>query len=454
MVPVRDRFISYTNAMPPNRQHAGDPILARTPARFPGSADPLCHDEAMELLASAAVDGPSPIVSLFWIALVAVAAPLLSRALRGYVPDVVILLVAGTILGPFALGWATAEGGVDLIKELGLGMLFLLAGYELDPKLLGGRSGRVAWLVWLAGLMFAFGLVTVLASSESTTNHIAVAIAMTSTALGTLLPIVKQAGLLDTPLGRAVLAHGAVGELGPIVAMSVLLSSRNVGAALIVLVLFVVAALLVGLIPLRLFSRVPDLGAALARMDGGTSQLPVRGSILLLLVLMVVAERFDLDVVLGAFAAGMVLRRLIAAGHPRVDEQLETIGYGLLIPVFFVVSGMGIDMSAVAGQPLLWASFVAAIAVARGLPVWLSERYVPHGRNLESPRERAQLALFAATGLPIIVAVTQVAVSTELMTGDTASVLVAAGATTVLVFPLVARLIGPKVPVATAPAHE
>ncbi|MEV0080256.1 cation:proton antiporter [Nocardia neocaledoniensis] len=408
----------------------------------------------MELLASAAGDGPSPIVSLFWIALVAVVAPLLSRALRGYVPDVVILLVAGTILGPFALGWATEDGGVDLIKELGLGMLFLLAGYELDPKLLGGRSGRVAWLVWVAGLVFAFGLMTVLASEESTTNHIAVAIAMTSTALGTLLPIIKQAGLLDTPLGRAVLAHGAVGELGPIVAMSVLLSSHNVGAALVVLVLFVVAALLVGLIPLRLFGRIPDLGAALARMDGGTSQLPVRGSILLLLVLMVVAERFDLDVVLGAFAAGMVLRRLIAAGHPRVDEQLETIGYGLLIPVFFVVSGMGIDMAAVAGQPLLWVSFVLAIAVARGLPVWLSERFVPHGRNLETPRERAQLALFAATGLPIIVAVTQVAVSTELMTADTASVLVAAGATTVLVFPLVARLIGGKTPIVTAPAHE
>ncbi|MFC4123450.1 cation:proton antiporter [Nocardia rhizosphaerae] len=408
----------------------------------------------MEPLASAAVDGPSPIVSLFWIALVAVVAPLLSRALRGYVPDVVILLVAGAVLGPFALGWAGEGGGVDLISELGLGMLFLLAGYELDPKLLGGRSGRVAWLVWLAGLVFAFGLVAVVASGEATTNHIAVAIAMTSTALGTLLPIVKQAGLLDTPLGRAVLAHGAVGELGPIVAMSVLLSSHNVGAALAVLVLFAVAALLVGLLPVHLFDRIPDLGAALARMDGGTSQLPVRGSILLLLVLMVVAEQFDLDVVLGAFAAGMVLRRLIAVGHPRVDEQLETIGFGLLIPVFFVVSGMGIDMAAVAGQPLLWVSFVAAIALARGLPVWLSERFVPHGRNLETPRERAQLALFAATGLPIIVAVTQVAVSTELMTEDTASVLVAAGATTVLVFPLVARLIGRGTPVSTSPAHE
>lgn len=408
----------------------------------------------MELLAAGGVDGPSPIGSLFWVALVAVVAPLLSRVLRGYVPDVVILLVAGTVLGPFALGWASADGGVDLLEELGLGMLFLLAGYELDPQLLRGRSGRVAWLVWLAGLAFGFVLVTVLASGEPTTNHIAVAIAMTSTALGTLLPIVKQAGLLDTPLGRAVLAHGAVGELGPIVAMSVLLSSHSVGAALVVLGLFVVATLLAGIVPLRLFTRIPDLGAALARMDGGTSQLPVRGAILLLLVLMVVAERFDLDVVLGAFAAGMVLRRLIAAGHPRVDEQLETIGYGLLIPVFFVVSGMGIDMAAVADEPLLWAGFVVAIAVARGLPVWLSERFVPHGRNLETPRERVQLALFAATGLPIIVAVTQVAVSTDMMTAETASVLIAAGATTVLLFPLIARLIGRGAPVSVTPAHE
>ncbi|WP_043650648.1 cation:proton antiporter [Nocardia thailandica] len=399
----------------------------------------------MELLAgadAAADTEPSAIVSLFWIALVAVAAPLLARALRGFVPDVVILLVAGMALGPHALGWANADGGVDLIEELGLGMLFLLAGYELDPALLRGRSGRVASAVWLAGLVFAFALVTLVGPGESITGHVAVAIAMTSTALGTLLPIVKQAGLLDTPLGRAVLAHGAVGELGPIVAMSVLLSSRDVGAAVIVLVLFVVAALLVGLVPLRLFGRVPDLGAALARMDGGTSQLPVRGAILLLLVLMVVAERFDLDVVLGAFAAGMVLRRLIAAGHPRVDEQLETIGYGLLIPVFFVVSGMGIDPAAVAAEPVLWVSFVLAIAVARGLPVWLSERFVQHGQNLAAPRERAQLALYAATGLPIIVAVTQVAVSTGLMSGATASVLVAAGAATVLVFPLCARLLG------------
>lgn len=398
----------------------------------------------MELVASGGVDGPSPIVSLFWIALAAVAAPVVSRLLRGYVPDVVLLLVAGTVLGPFALGWAGTGGGVDLISELGLGMLFLLAGYELDPRLLRGRSGRAAWAVWFVCLILAFALVTALAWDRSTGTKVAIAIAMTSTALGALLPIIKQAGILDKPLGRAVLAHGAVGELGPIVAMSVLLTTRDMSAAIVVVVLFVLAALLIGAVPERLFTRIPDLGSALRSLGGGTAQLPVRGVILLLLVLMVLAEEFDLDVVLGAFAAGMILRRLIAAGHPEVDSSLDAIGFGLLIPAFFVVSGMGIDVVAVAGDPVLWIGFVAAIALARGVPVWLSERFVPHGQNLERPRERAQLALYCATGLPIIVAVTQVATDAGLLTPEVASTLVAAGATTVLVFPLIARLLAPS----------
>ncbi|WP_194828980.1 cation:proton antiporter [Nocardia sp. XZ_19_231] len=407
----------------------------------------------MELLASAGVGDSSPIVSLFWIALIAVVAPLLSRLVRGYLPDVVILLVAGAVVGPHVLGWASSAGGVDLVSELGLGMLFLLAGYELDPQLLRGRSGHTAWIVWMVCLVFAFAIVAV-AADRSTGTRVAVAIALTSTALGTLIPILKQSGIVDSALGRAVMTHGAVGELGPIVAMSVLLTSRDAGSAVVILLMFAVAALVVGFVPLRMLDRMPDLGAALGRLGGGTSQLPVRGVVLLLLVLMVMAEVFDLDVVLGAFAAGMILRRLIAAGHPDVDSSLEAIGYGLLIPVFFVVSGMGIDVEAVGRDPGLWLGFVVTIAIARGVPVWLSERFMPRGDNLPTGRERVELALYAATGLPIIVAVTQVATQTGLLKADVASILVAAGAATVLMFPLVARLIGTSEAKSVTPAHE
>nr|WP_040748020.1 cation:proton antiporter [Nocardia transvalensis] len=385
--------------------------------------------------------GPSAIVSLCWIGAVAVAAPILSRLVRGAVPSVVLLLVFGVLLGPHSLGWADTAGGVDLLSELGLGMLFLLAGYELDPRLLGGRSGRTAWFTWLTGLGIALALVTLAASDADFAARIAVAIALTSTALGTLLPIVKQEGLLDKPLGRAVLAHGAVGELGPVLAMSLLLTSRNLGGAIVVLALFVVATGLIGFLPRRLLDRSPGFGRMLDRASGGTDQLPVRGVLLLLLILMMVAEVFDLDVVLGAFAAGLILRKLVAAGHPEVETSLEAIGFGMLIPVFFVVSGMGIDVGAVAANPLLWALFVVTILLARGLPVLLSERFIPHGANLTSRRGRTELALYAATGLPIIVAVTQVATSSDLLRADLASTLVAAGATTVLLFPFLARLV-------------
>lgn len=396
----------------------------------------------MTVWAASVEPEPSAIVSLFWIAAAAVAAPLLSRLLRGLIPDVVLLLGLGVVLGPHVLALAGTGGGVDLLSELGLGMLFLLAGYELDPKLLGGKPGRTAWLTWLAGLVLALLLVWLAATDAGFTALIAVAIALSSTALGTLLPIVKQDGVLEQPLGRAVLAHGAVGELGPVLAMSILLTGHNLLASVVVLILFGAAAGVVAWVPQRILDRHPGADRVMTALATGTTQLPVRLVFLLLLVLMTVAEVFELDVVLGAFAAGLILRRLMAETHPEIQDSLETIGYGVLIPIFFVTSGMGIDPAAVATEPLMWVLFVVAIGLARGSTVWLSEEFVPHGANLEHPHERVQLALYAATGLPIIVAVTQVAVRGELMTASMASTLVAAGATTVLLFPLLATWVG------------
>ena len=406
-------------------------------------AEPVCEDDRMLLLAEATAASDSSIISLFWVTVAVAVSPVLATLLRGYVPDVVVLLGFGMVLGPFVLDWADPDA-LEILSQLGLGMLFLLAGYELDPKLLSGRPGRVARLTWLASLGLALAFVSVIAGTADFTALVVMAIALTSTALGTLLPIIKQLGVLNTRLGRAVMANGAVGELGPILAMSLLLTSRSVGAALVVVALFVVAAALIWLVPQRMLTGIPRLGPALAGMGGGTTQLPVRIVLLLLLSLMAVAAEFGLDVVLGAFAAGAILRRLIGPEHPQMGGSLDVIGYGVFIPIFFVTSGMAIDVDAVVGHPVLWVLLVVGIAVARGVPVWLSERFVPHGANLPAESERVQLALYAATGLPIIVAVTQFATEAGLMSNDLASTLVAAGATTVLLFPMIARLIGSR----------
>lgn len=383
------------------------------------------------------------IVSMFWILVAVLLAPLLSRLCRGVIPEVVLLLAFGVVIGPSLLQIASAQSGVALVSELGLGMLFLLAGYEINPRLLVSRTGRSAMGTWLLCAALGLGAAYVALPTTGATGAIAIAIALSSTALGTLLPILKDRGILDSNLGQAVLAHGASGELLPVVAMALLLSTRNVAASVVLLVVYAAVALLVATVPGRALRRSPALALLMQERSHGTGQVVLRSVMLMLIGLMALAAVFDLDMVLGAFAAGAILRFL--AGRHDFDDLLEgkldALAYGFLVPVFFVVSGMGIAVDAVAEAPQRLLYVVLLIALVRGVPVWLVERFTDTGSGLHTRSERTQLALFAGTGLPIIVAVTQVAVSTELMSTANASVLVAGGATTVLVFPLLAQLV-------------
>lgn len=393
------------------------------------------------------------LVSLFWIVLVVWAAPLLSGLTRSVVPGVVLLLVGGMLIGPDGLGLAVESGGVALLAEIGLGLLFLLAGFELEVSSLTGRPGRRAMLSWLAGVVLATGVGWLVSGRWETA--VAIGLLLTSTAIGTLLPILKGAGHDATPVGRAVLTHGAVGELGPVLVMALLLGTRDIVSSAVAVGLFVVAALVILAVPARLL-HIPALGRAMVRGTTSTSQLAMRTVILLLASMMVVATVFGLDVVLGAFAAGMIVRRLVAGFDVRMPRpsdgarrelsdvllsQLETVGYTVFIPVFFVVSGMAISVDAVAAAPWLLLSAVASMLVLRGGGVWLGETVLHAHPDLASPRDRARVGLYAATGLPIIVAVTQVAVDNGLMTAEIASVLVAAGAVTVLAFPVLAEVV-------------
>lgn len=392
-------------------------------------------------LASETGDAALAIISLFWILCAVVLAPVLARLLRGFIPDVVLLLGFGVLVGPYGLSLATTAGGVDLVSELGLGMLFLLAGFEISPRSLGGRQGAFAWGTWLVCFGLATGLAFWAGNQYGLTAAVAVGIALSSTALGTLLPILKQLGIGESALGRAVLVHGAVGEIAPVVAMALLLSSNRPIASLVLLLIFALAVLIIWKVPGRLFRNQPAFARFFRDAADGTAQIGVRATLLMLMALMAIAVAFNLDVVLGAFAAGAVLRQFTRAGDHGLEHKLEAIGYGFLIPVFFVVSGMAINVGAVVSQPVAWILAIVAIWLLRGVPVYLSERLFNTGSGLQG-LQRRELALFAATGLPIIVAVTNIAVDADLMPASLQSVLVAAGATTVLLFPLLARLVG------------
>ena len=377
-------------------------------------------------------------VSIFWITLVALLSPILSRLTGKKIPDVVFLLIFGLLIGPNMLNLASSEGGIPLLKELGLGMLFLIAGFEINVSSLRSRQGYSAIATWV--VCFALGMTgaaVITSFSHELNTYIAVGVALSSTALGTLLPMLKSHGAAGTPVGNAVLVHGAVGELLPIFAISLLLSSRSPGMAIVVLLAFMVVAVIVALIPHRLFAHVPGLRQIMAVEANTTGQTVLRLAMFLLATLIMCTALFDLDAVLGAFAAGLILRTLTppAALH-MMTRRLEVVGFTFMIPLFFVVSGMGIDVSAVVANPLGLLAVVVGILLCRGVPVLLVEHFFDTRSGLTTRAQKAQLALYSAAGLPIIVAVTEVATSSGLLEESTASLLVAGGALTVLLFPL------------------
>lgn len=384
------------------------------------------------------------LVSFAWIAAAGLLAPILAFLTGKRVPAVVFLLVLGVLIGPYGLELAQDGDAIELLSELGLGMLFLLAGLEISPALLKSREGGHALATWVLCIVLSFGGAVALTGGDMGIA-VVLAIALTSTALGTLLPILKQADLTATPVGNSVLIHGAIGELGPVLAMAILLSTRSTWVTAVLLVAFFAIALLIALLPRTVRAVVPAVGWAIRDGAGSTNQTVIRSIVLVLAVLMAVAAVFELDVVLGAFAAGIILRQLVPAENRHgLESQLEVIGYGLLIPAFFVVSGMGIDTGVITDRPWFLLAIPALILVTRGLPVFLREMWTPTGSELSGWREKLQVSLYAATGLPIIVAVTGVATSSGLLGSEEASLLVAGGALTVLVFPLLAAMVGPS----------
>ncbi|MET0686727.1 MAG: cation:proton antiporter [Solirubrobacteraceae bacterium] len=376
--------------------------------------------------------------TLLVVAVGAVLAPLVAEIAPIAVP-VVVLEVALGILGGPVLGIAEVDGVVSALAGLGLGFLFFLAGMEIDLARIDGEPLRRGAAGWVLSLAVAFAVAGGLTLAGVDLPVVFVAAALSTTAFGTLLPVLRDAGILPTALGRSVMGAGVCGELLPIILMSILLTGaadRSL-TALLVLAFAIVA----GLCALAAFRvRPPWLARLMERSMHSSSQLPVRACMLLLVALAYLAEDLGLDVILGAFAAGMVVRLATGGGSEVLESKLEAIGFGFLVPVFFIVSGLRFDLDGLtsdAAAAVLVPVFLCALLLVRGAPAVLYARVL-------GSRDRAALALLSSTTLPLIVAITAIAVDGGHMETDTAAALVGAGMLSVLVFPLLALSVRSK----------
>ena len=385
---------------------------------------------------------PEDVFQLTLVAAAGVLAPLIVAGLRRFaIPSVVLEITFGIVLGPQVLNLVQPTGLVDGLSVLGLSMLMFLAGYELKLDNIRGRPLRLAGLSWGLSVVLAavIGLGLHLGGGES--NAIVVPLALTTTALGTLLPVLRDAGVLGTPLGKYAMALGSVGEFGPIVLVGLLLTGTDPVQSLLVLGAF--AALIVGSAFLANRSWGERIVTFIAKSLWASSQLPIRLTLLFMLALAAIANSFGIDVLLGAFAAGVVVRIAAAKHDDEEDEtdassifgfKLEGIGFGMLVPIFFVVSGTRIDLKALFSQPssaLVVPGFLLLMLVVRAIPTFLVYR-----KGLERGQRRA-LAVMSATGLPLIVVITTIATENDYLSSADAAAMVAAGMLSVVILPAV-----------------
>lgn len=367
------------------------------------------------------------------VALVAALAPLVVAMLPGpRIPQVVIFLLGGVLIGPHVLGLADTAS-IQLLANIGLGFLFLLAGYELDPRLLRQQPGRLAIGGWVMSAAIAVGVTAGLTAAGYIRDYVPVGLALTTTALGTLLPILRDNNMLGGEFGRHVFAAGAVGELFPILIIAVFLGQRGSFVALASVALVGALALTLTFVP-RLARSAP-VQRIVTEGQEATGQVTLRWSMVLLFALLAVASRFGLDVVLGAVLAGMVLRgwtRHLNMDTESLEHKFDAVGYGLFIPIFFISSGMSFDLKSISEDPLRLLIFFVLLLVVRGLPSLLVYR-----RAL-APVKRLEMTFITATSLPLLIALAAIGEQDGVMLPSTAASLIGAGVLSVLVFPLIA----------------
>ncbi len=373
------------------------------------------------------------------VALAALLAPLGGRLARLPVPEVVLEILLGIVIGPQVLGWAHADAPVAVLSLLGLAFLLLLAGIEIDLARLRGRILRrtAAAFALSFGLAAVVGLV--LGAVGLVGSPLLVAVILSATSLGVILPVLEDAGQVETPFGQVVVAGASIAEVVPIVLLSLLFSrdASGVGSQLVLLLAFLGLVAAVGLLIVG-FEQSHRVSRALEALSETTAEVRVRGAVALLMLFAALATAFGLEAILGAFLAGATLRLLDrdrAMTHTGFHQKLQAVGFGAFIPFFFVATGMSLDVASLVEDPTTAAKvpiFLVGLLVTRAVPALL---YAP----LAERRGQVLAAgLLQATSLSIPVVAGAIGVQLGVIRPGTYVALVAAGLLSVVLFPLLA----------------
>jgi Kef-type K+ transport system membrane component KefB len=350
-------------------------------------------------------------------------------------PSIVLEIVVGIVIGPSILGWVQVDETIEVVAVIGLAFLLFLAGLEVEFEHLKGRVLKLSGVGWILSFLVAIVVGLGLGAGGFVDTPLLIAIILSATSLGVVIPVLKDAGELGSPFGQLIIAAGSIADFGAIILLSLFFSGEGGIGSTLVLLGCLVALGLVVFFAVREGERSKLVMRDLLRLQDTTAQIRVRAAMVLMIGFAAIAEQFGLEAILGTFAAGAILTlvdRDEFMTHPEFRRKIEAIGFGFFIPVFFVTIGVRYDLDALtrdASNLAMVPIFLAALVIARGLPALLYRGFVGDRRTLAA-------AVFQSTSLPFIVAATAIGMELDLIDGAQSAALIGAGLLSVLIFPV------------------
>ena len=374
-------------------------------------------------------------LSLFLVVLLALVIPIfMARFKISTVPTAIAEIIVGIIVGSSGFNIVVSIHDLTFLSNLGVTLLMFLSGMEINFDLLQRKNNPKAKsqagktvdplptaLTAFAGIVvMAFVLAYVLKLIGLFSNVILAAIIFMTIALGVVIATLKEKDILGRPIGQTILLTAVLGEVIPLLLLTIYASVNggNAGQLWLIILLFIAAIIL-----LRRFKQ-PYLW--FNKVTKATTQLDIRLAFFLIFALVTVAERVGAENILGAFLAGMVMKLLEPSEATK--DKLTSIGYGFFIPIFFIMTGVGLN--AHPSSLMLLPVLVIFLFLAKAPVVFLYMRYFEKKNAFAG-------GFLTATTITIVLPTLQVARKLHAITSTQSDAFILAAVIVCIVSPIV-----------------
>lgn len=288
------------------------------------------------------------LTSLLVVVAIAFVIPILLHQLRlRALPVVVAEILVGLIIGKSGLNIIREDTWLELLSAFGLIYLMFLSGMEIDfssfrrkgtSRKKGPGPLLPSIIVFIGIMAVSYGLAELLVMMQFVSEPYLMTIIIATISLGVVVPVLKERQLIDTPLGQTILLVTVISDFVTMILLAIYISSRSGSmASMLLLIAFFLLVVLV-YIAIRRFAKLKIIEVLLK----GTAQIGTRGVFALILFFVVISENMGVENILGAFLAGVIVA--LIAPNKKFQHSLETFGYGFLIPIFFVMTGVKLNI--------------------------------------------------------------------------------------------------------------